>query len=157
MQVPSNLVLNKIGKPAIYLPCCMVIWGTISCLTGITTNFGGLLACRFFLGFVEAVYFVSGCSKLDACHSSDLARMSVLFELLVYPQRTWTSNSSLILWIFDQWCFFGTYCRRNNGSHVRFSSHMNLPDDIHKEMKRRLPALEDSVFIGDPLLLSQVS
>ena len=26
MQVPSNLFLNKIGKPALYLPTCMVVW-----------------------------------------------------------------------------------------------------------------------------------
>lgn len=30
MQVPSNLFLNKIGKPAIYLPTCMIVWGIIS-------------------------------------------------------------------------------------------------------------------------------
>lgn len=27
MQVPSNLFLNKIGKPAIYLPTVMIVWG----------------------------------------------------------------------------------------------------------------------------------
>lgn len=27
MQVPSNLFLNKVGKPALYLPAVMVIWG----------------------------------------------------------------------------------------------------------------------------------
>lgn len=26
MQVPSNLFLNRIGKPSIYLPTCMAIW-----------------------------------------------------------------------------------------------------------------------------------
>lgn len=26
MQVPSNLFLNKIGKPSVYLPTCMAIW-----------------------------------------------------------------------------------------------------------------------------------
>ena len=57
MQVPSNLFLDRIGKPAIYLPACMVIWGTISSLTAAVHSFGGLLACRFFLGFVEAAYF----------------------------------------------------------------------------------------------------
>jgi MFS family permease len=54
MQVPSNLFLDKIGKPAIYLPVCMIIWGTISVLTASVQNFSGLFACRFFLGFVEA-------------------------------------------------------------------------------------------------------
>ncbi|KAF2124736.1 pantothenate transporter liz1 [Dothidotthia symphoricarpi CBS 119687] len=59
-QVPSNLFLNKTGKPAIYLPSCMIVWGIISGATGACQNFGGLLACRFFLGFVEAAYF-PGC------------------------------------------------------------------------------------------------
>lgn len=26
MQVPSNLLLNRIGRPSIYLPTCMAIW-----------------------------------------------------------------------------------------------------------------------------------
>ncbi|KAL8917244.1 MAG: hypothetical protein Q9208_008083 [Pyrenodesmia sp. 3 TL-2023] len=60
MQVPSNLFLNKIGRPAIYLPACMVVWGMISAATAAAQSFGGLLAIRFFLGFVEAAYF-PGC------------------------------------------------------------------------------------------------
>ncbi|MCJ1233596.1 hypothetical protein MMC14_001554 [Varicellaria rhodocarpa] len=60
MQVPSNLFLNKIGKPAIYLPTVMIIWGMISACTAATHSFGGLIAIRFMLGFVEAAYF-PGC------------------------------------------------------------------------------------------------
>jgi MFS family permease len=60
MQVPSNLFLNKVGKPAVYLSCAMVVWGLISALTATATSYGGLLAIRFFLGFVEAAYF-PGC------------------------------------------------------------------------------------------------
>ncbi|KAI0896548.1 major facilitator superfamily domain-containing protein [Annulohypoxylon nitens] len=60
MQIPSNLFLNKIGKPAIYLPACMMVWGVISTATASVKNFGGLIAVRFFLGFVEAAYF-PGC------------------------------------------------------------------------------------------------
>ncbi|TBU32958.1 sugar transporter [Dichomitus squalens] len=56
MQVPSNMVLNRLGKPSLYLPTCMVIWGVISILTGITTDFIGALLARFFLGFVEAAF-----------------------------------------------------------------------------------------------------
>jgi Major Facilitator Superfamily len=59
MQVPSNMVLNKLGKPSLYLPTFMIVWGVISGLTAACTTFGGLLACRFLLGFVEAAYFVS--------------------------------------------------------------------------------------------------
>jgi len=57
MQIPSNMFLNWIGKPSLYLPCCMIIWGMISALTGIAQNFVGALLTRFFLGFVEAAFF----------------------------------------------------------------------------------------------------
>jgi hypothetical protein len=36
----------------------MVVWGVISAATAAVTSFGGLIAIRFFLGFVEAAYFV---------------------------------------------------------------------------------------------------
>jgi len=56
-EVPSNLLLNKIGKPAIYLPTAMVIWGVISACTAAANSYGGMVAIRFFLGVVEAAYF----------------------------------------------------------------------------------------------------
>lgn len=56
MQIPSNLFLNKIGKPAIYLPIAMVIWGIISGATAAVQSAGSLIAVRFILGFVEAAY-----------------------------------------------------------------------------------------------------
>lgn len=59
MQIPSNLFLNKLGTPGLYLPTAMIIWGAISTATAACQNYIGLLMCRFFLGFVEAAYFVS--------------------------------------------------------------------------------------------------
>ena len=53
------MILNKFGKPSIYLPGCMLAWGILSTCTAATKSYGGLLACRFILGFVEAAYFVS--------------------------------------------------------------------------------------------------
>lgn len=46
MQIPSNMFLDKIGRPGLYLPTCMVVWGLISGATGGVQNFGGLVACR---------------------------------------------------------------------------------------------------------------
>ena len=60
MQIPSNLFLNKIGRPRIYLPSVMIVWGVISAATAGAQSYGGLIAIRFFLGFVEAAYF-PGC------------------------------------------------------------------------------------------------
>ncbi|KAK3501759.1 major facilitator superfamily domain-containing protein [Neurospora crassa] len=66
MQLPSNLFLNKFGKPAIYLPCCMIVWGTISAATSACTSVTGLYVVRFLLGFVEAAYF-PGCLYYLSC------------------------------------------------------------------------------------------
>ncbi|KAH7920392.1 MFS general substrate transporter [Leucogyrophana mollusca] len=58
MQVPSNMFLNWVERPSIYLPCGMIAWGTISILTGSShTCFTGAFVARFFLGFVEATFF----------------------------------------------------------------------------------------------------
>ncbi|ERT01661.1 hypothetical protein HMPREF1624_02913 [Sporothrix schenckii ATCC 58251] len=66
MQIPSNLFLNKTGKPAIYLPTCMIVWGVISGATAGCHNAGQLYAVRFFLGFIEAAYF-PGCLYYLSC------------------------------------------------------------------------------------------
>ncbi|RKF54876.1 putative transporter [Erysiphe neolycopersici] len=66
MQVPSNLYLNKLGKPSIYLPTCMLIWGLISTCMAASQNFRDLLICRLFLGFAEAAYF-PGCLFYLSC------------------------------------------------------------------------------------------
>ncbi|GBE79766.1 hypothetical protein SCP_0209670 [Sparassis crispa] len=57
MQVPSNMIMNYVGKPSLHIPICMAIWGMMSILTGITKNFVGALLTRFFLGFIEAAFF----------------------------------------------------------------------------------------------------
>lgn len=56
-QLPSNMVLNFIKKPSWYLCSCVAVWGVISAATGATQNAAGALACRFFLGCVEASFF----------------------------------------------------------------------------------------------------
>jgi hypothetical protein len=35
----------------------MAAWGVVSAATGAIQSFVGLLLCRFFLGFAEAVFF----------------------------------------------------------------------------------------------------
>ncbi|KAL6400912.1 hypothetical protein AUP68_16630 [Ilyonectria robusta] len=54
MQIPSNMFLTR-TRPSIYLSVCMIGWAAISACTATVTSYSGLLVCRFFLGFVEAV------------------------------------------------------------------------------------------------------
>ncbi|KAF1994698.1 MFS general substrate transporter [Amniculicola lignicola CBS 123094] len=56
MQVPSNMLINRIQRPSLYIAVAMCLWGMISTLSGITTNFVGMVAVRFFIGFVEAAF-----------------------------------------------------------------------------------------------------
>ncbi|KAL0936758.1 tartrate transporter [Colletotrichum truncatum] len=56
MQVPSNMIINKISRPSWYIAAAMLVWGLISTLSGVVHNFGGMVATRFFLGFIEAAF-----------------------------------------------------------------------------------------------------
>lgn len=56
MQIPSNMLINRISRPSLYLGGVMLLWGLISTLTGIVNDFKGMVLVRFFLGFVEAAF-----------------------------------------------------------------------------------------------------
>jgi len=55
-QVPSNIIINRIARPSIYISLVMLLWGMISTLSGNTRSFAGMVAIRFFIGFVEAAF-----------------------------------------------------------------------------------------------------
>lgn len=57
MQIPSNIFLNQIRKPSIYLSCGIFFWGVSSIWTGSATSFRAALLSRLFLGFTEAAYY----------------------------------------------------------------------------------------------------
>ena len=56
MQVPSNMFMNWISRPSLYISVVMLIWGLISTLSGNAKDFTGMVLIRFFIGFVEAAF-----------------------------------------------------------------------------------------------------
>lgn len=56
MQIPSNILINRISRPSLYIGVAMILWGMISTLSGNVTSFGGMVAIRFCIGFVEAAF-----------------------------------------------------------------------------------------------------
>lgn len=50
------MVINRIPRPSVYIAIVMLLWGMISTLSGNTHNFAGMVAVRFFIGFVEAAF-----------------------------------------------------------------------------------------------------
>ncbi|KAK5008693.1 hypothetical protein LTR28_003637 [Elasticomyces elasticus] len=57
MQIPSNMLLGKIKWPGVYICCAMAVWGMVSACMAAVHNYTGLILARFFIGFVEAVFF----------------------------------------------------------------------------------------------------
>lgn len=52
MQLPSNMLITRV-RPSLYLSAAMTLWGVVSTCNAATHSFGGLIAVRFMLGFVE--------------------------------------------------------------------------------------------------------
>jgi len=55
-EVPCNIIL-KLTTPRFWLPTLTLVWGIVSTLMGVTQNFSGFLAVRFFLGVAESGFF----------------------------------------------------------------------------------------------------
>ncbi|KAG1817977.1 major facilitator superfamily domain-containing protein [Suillus subaureus] len=56
-QIPSNMILSYISRPSLYIGACVVAWGLTSAMTGVTTNFAGIMGCRIFIGLPEAAFY----------------------------------------------------------------------------------------------------
>ncbi|KAG8957969.1 hypothetical protein FRC03_009576 [Tulasnella sp. 419] len=81
-QVGSNIIIHHVRRPALYICFWVVVWGVVSTVTGTVRNFGGLLTCRLFLGFLECPYF-AGCNYLLSrwYTKNELAlRMAILYS-----------------------------------------------------------------------------
>ncbi|EIW85122.1 MFS general substrate transporter [Coniophora puteana RWD-64-598 SS2] len=76
-EFPSNILLKRVG-PNIMLPSMVAIWGVVTTLQGTVTTYGGLLACRFFLGLVEG----DGCTLVSLRTFPGL----VLYLSFFYPR-----------------------------------------------------------------------
>lgn len=61
-EIPSNILLKRFS-PRIWLSLCCLGFGLVTILQGLTQNYGGILATRFFLGVFECGMF-PGCFYL---------------------------------------------------------------------------------------------
>lgn len=54
------MMLGKVKWPGIYICTAMGVWGVVSAAQTMVQDFTGLAIARFFIGFVEAVFFPGG-------------------------------------------------------------------------------------------------
>lgn len=74
MQLPSNMLITRV-RPSVYLCSAMALWGVVSTCNAAAHSFGGLVAVRFFLGFVEAPFFPGAIFLMSSWYTrSELTR-----------------------------------------------------------------------------------
>ncbi|KAK0469810.1 MFS general substrate transporter [Desarmillaria tabescens] len=80
-QIPSNMILNYIQRPSLYIGGCVIAWGVVSALTGVTHSFKGIAICRLFLGIPEAAFYPGTIYLLSSWYTKkELAfRSAILF------------------------------------------------------------------------------
>ncbi|KAK2731097.1 major facilitator superfamily transporter [Colletotrichum kahawae] len=93
MQVPSNMFLTR-TKPSAYMSICMIGWAAISAATAGVKNYSGLIACRFFLGFVEAPFYPGALYLLSIFYTRK--ELATRISLLYTGQVVSTGCSGLI-------------------------------------------------------------
>ena len=55
-EIPSNILLKKLS-PRVWLSLCGIAFGLVTVFQGLTQNYSGILATRFFLGVFECGMF----------------------------------------------------------------------------------------------------
>ncbi|KAG2063011.1 MFS general substrate transporter, partial [Suillus decipiens] len=112
MQVPGNMILHWLERPATVIPCIMFIWGVISVLTGFYTQ---ILIARLLLGFAEApffpgtIFFISAWYKRDelavratliSCGSMFSSGLGTLFTTGILTGMRGTLGQASWRWLF---------------------------------------------------------
>lgn len=82
MQIPSNMIVNKLNRPSLFITIIMFSWAIISTCCGAVQNYAGLVVIRLILGFVEAGFFGSALYYLSCWYTrKDLSfRNAVLYS-----------------------------------------------------------------------------
>lgn len=56
-QIPGNMVLNKVGRPSIFVSVVVFSWGACATAMGGVQNYAGLAVTRVLLGVAESAFF----------------------------------------------------------------------------------------------------
>ncbi|CCF53467.1 hypothetical protein NDA11_007125 [Ustilago hordei] len=81
-QIPSNMMMTKLGRPSLYIASFVVVWGIVSGCTAAATGYHSLLAIRVCLGIVEAAFFPAALALLSFFYRKEemATRTALLFS-----------------------------------------------------------------------------
>ncbi|KAF8911892.1 hypothetical protein CPB85DRAFT_1252873 [Mucidula mucida] len=84
MQIPSNLIMNSIPYPRLFMSAVVTLWGAVSAFTALCHDFPHLVVCRFFLGFIEAAFYPASVYYLSRWYT----RKEIGLRMLSLTQET---------------------------------------------------------------------
>ncbi|KAF7554814.1 hypothetical protein G7Z17_g2669 [Cylindrodendrum hubeiense] len=92
--VEYNTAISILFVGYLLMQICMIGWAAISACTATVTSYSGLLACRFFLGFVEAPFYPGALYLLSIYYTRK--ELATRISLLYTGQVVSTGCSGLI-------------------------------------------------------------
>jgi MFS family permease len=94
--VPSNILLEKFGRPRVYISLAMTAWGVLSACIGAVHSYGPLVFLRIILGTFEAAFYPGVIFYLSCWYTrEEIAKRTALFLC-----GSWLSGafSGIIAW-----------------------------------------------------------
>ena len=88
-QVPSNMIIGKISRPALYICLACIAWGIVSALTAAVHNYVGLMMCRVALGITEAVFVSFVVAIRFVANSADNLLLYLQFPGAIFYLSCW--------------------------------------------------------------------
>lgn len=76
---PVSTMLMKRFTPSVWMSRIMLTWGIVSMLQATTTNYSGMLACRFFLGLAESGFYPGVIYHFSFWYSPERMPMRIAF------------------------------------------------------------------------------
>lgn len=115
-EVPSNFLMKKF-KPHVWLPLCLLAFGLVTILQGLTQTYSGILATRFFLGLYTLGHTLSQMLKRYTYHRSFrggyVARVLLPYLNVVPEVRGSKTFYFFLLLDFFGWCLWWSPCERH--------------------------------------------
>ena len=106
-QVPSNLLLNHLGRPSLYIGFWVTAWGLVSACTSQVKNYTGILVCRLLLGLVGTHKAITVHEKVLINPRVAIFRGSVILPVkMVYQEGTFPAHVYLLFRVFTVWSFW---------------------------------------------------
>lgn len=87
--IPSNILLEKVGRPRFFISGAMLLWGVLSACVTKVNSFAGLCVLRVFIGVFEATFYPGVIFYLSCWYT----RREIGVRAAIYVAGSWLSGA----------------------------------------------------------------